>query len=47
MGFNRDTFVPNPALCSQGSIKEQQSYRQHFAFIGKIMGAKGQTVQWV
>ena len=43
MGFNRDTFVPNPALCSQGSIKEQQSYRQHFAFIGKIMGAGMRT----
>jgi hypothetical protein len=39
VGFNRDTFVPNPSVCSQGSSKQQHSYRQHFAFIGKIMGA--------
>jgi hypothetical protein len=43
VGLDRDTFVPNPALCSHGSAKLRQMYKQRFAFIGKIMGAGMRT----
>lgn len=43
MGFNRDTFVPNPAVCTHASPKVQEFYKLRFAFIGKIMGAGMRT----